>query len=131
MESIKILVFFIFFSAYAATPSSKLVGVFYYKNIFGSLHQGPSQYSSVLTTISCGHPVKVYESSDKTKEKWANVKVGAYTGYVLKDFLATKKVECFQDKYPRFFENLQMDLADYYYWGRLYDQYIQGKSKVR
>ena len=30
-----------------------------------------------------------------------------------------------------FFDGLNLDINDLYYWARLYDQYVQGKSKVR
>lgn len=109
------------------------VKIFYYKNIFGNVHQNPSNYSAALTTITCGHPVKVYlkQSNLKNNQSWKKVKVGPYTGHIYGGFLIKKRPSCFQDEYPRFFDMFEMDLADLYYWARLYDQYIQGESQVR
>jgi len=116
----------------------KLIGVFYFKNIFGHLHQNPSRYSSSLTTVSCGHPIKVYEvirpnmSSLKViNDIWAMVKIGPYDGYMRKDHLSRKNTICFQDEFPKFFENFDLDISELYHWGRLYDLYVEGKSKVK
>lgn len=104
------------------------VGVMYYKHIFGNVHQNPSRYSSALTTISCGHPVKIYSIK---MGNWVKVKVGAQNGYLPMSFLSTKRPKCFQDKYPRFFDKFALGPTDLYYWGRLYDQYVIGKSRVQ
>ncbi len=109
---------------------SALSSVRYYNNIFGNVVRNASNYSASLTTISCGHPVKTVQTK-KTQARWTYVKVGAYRGYLPTRFLAQKKPSCFQDKYPRFFAKFELDLAEYYYWGKLYNQYVQGKSKVR
>ena len=42
-----------------------LVGVRYYSQMMGNVHQNPSRYSQVLTTISCNHPVKVMKETSK------------------------------------------------------------------
>jgi len=49
----------------------------------------------------------------------------------LKDYLSAKRPTCFQGKYPKFFDALNLDLAELYYWGRLYDHYIQGETRVQ
>ena len=59
------------------------------------------------------------------------VKVGPYVGYISKGYLRGKKPECFADEFPRFFDNLNLSLTDMYYWGKLYDQYITGRSRVK
>ncbi len=109
----------------------------YFRQIFGVVHQNPSRYSAALTTISCGHPIKILHLIDaKGKEfvpndNWIFAKVGAYEGFVMKEYLNKQKANCFQDRYPKFFDSFDMDLSELYYWGRLYDQYVTGKSKVR
>lgn len=123
--------------AYSNFSNKKLIKVSYLKNIFGQIHLNPSRYSTSLTTISCGHPVKVFEVEELSGESrvlfndiWLYVKVGGYEGYINKNFLSNSKPLCFQDSYPKFFDQFDLDLTELYYWGRLYDQYIQGKSKV-
>lgn len=122
--SVVLICSFLGFDAYA---NDKHVAVMYYKYMFGNVHQNPSRYSSALTTISCGHPVKIY--SIKMGD-WTKVKVGAQIGYLPMEYLSSKRPVCFQDKYPRFFDQFSLGPTDLYYWGRLYDQYVMGKSKV-
>ena len=114
----------------------KYVRVAYFKNIFGHIHQNTSKYSTSLSTLSCGHPVKIYKKQYKGghsqiifNEKWNMVKVGPYQGYIQAEFLSKTKVKCFQDKYPKFFDEMKLEISDMYYWGRLYDQYVTGNSK--
>jgi hypothetical protein len=114
-----------------------MVGVSYYQNMFGLVHQNPSRYSMALTTISCGQPIQMYQLTSKQgqsvqlPEGWMLVKVGAYDGYLPKEHLSRNRISCFQDRYPKFFEGFELELTDLYYWGRLYDHYLWGKSKVR
>lgn len=120
--------------AFAETVSTdeKVVGVFYMKPLFGHVHQSSVRTSASLTTIQCAHPVKVIESSKVSVSKeWAYVQVADYRGFVLKDYLSEKKPECLQGKYPKFFDSLNMDLSELYYWGRLYDHYVQGETRVQ
>lgn len=85
-----------------------------------------------MTTIQCSHPVKVIESSKVTiNEAWAYVEVADYRGFIRKEFLSAKRPDCFQGRYPNFFDGLNLDLSELYYWGRLYDQYIEVETRVR
>lgn len=132
-------------AAFSAGPASSkgmkksMIGVKYFSEMMGNVHQNPSRYSQVLTTISCNHPVKVMKEVSKDgkefilygEDKWNFVSVGPYEGYVMADYLTDKKNECFEEQYPKFFDGLNLDINDLYYWARLYDQYVQGKSKVR
>jgi hypothetical protein len=132
-----ILLTFLFSSpALAKNPKNKVLGVYYFKKIFGHIHQNPSSYSTTLTTLSCGHPVRLLSkktggNSQKVlfNRKWNLIKVGPYTGYIQQSFLSKKKVKCFQDRYPKFFDSLNLEITDMYYWGRLQDQYVRGKSQ--
>lgn len=116
-----------------------LIGIKYFSQIMGNVHQNPSRYSQVLTTISCNHPLKIMkEISNDGKDlilfgedKWNLVTVGPYEGYVMSDYLNDTKNICFEEEHLKFFEGLNLDINDLYYWARLYDQYAQGKSKVR
>lgn len=111
------------------------IGIYYYNQIFGNVHQNPSRYSNTLTTIACGHPMKVYKVSSKKGTTihldWREVRVGPYLGFMRTEFLDARRPKCFQDKYPKYFDLFEPSLAEIFYWGRLYDQYVRGRSKVR
>jgi hypothetical protein len=120
--------------SFAETVSTdeKVVGIFYMTPMFGHVHQSSVRTSASLTTIQCAHPVKVIESSKvSVAPEWAYVQVAEYRGFIMKQFLSEKKPECFQGKYPKFFDSLNMDLSELYYWGRLYDHYVQGETRVQ
>jgi hypothetical protein len=74
----------------------------------------------------------VIESSKvSVSQEWAYVEVADYRGFILKQYLSEKKPECLQAKYPKFFDGINMDLSELYYWGRLYDHYLQGETRVQ
>lgn len=109
----------------------KVLGVYYFRPMFGHVHQSAARTSASLTTIQCAHPVKLLESTKVTvAPEWAYVNVADYKGFILKEFLAEKRPECFQGKYPKFFDGLNLDLGELYYWGRLYDQFIQSETRI-
>lgn len=116
----------------------KVVGVKYFSQVMGNLHQNASRFSQVLTTISCNHPIKVMREFSKdgkdltslSDPNWTLVNVGPYEGFLMTDYLTEKKNVCAEEEYPKFFDGLELDITDLYYWARLYDQYVQGKSKV-
>ncbi|MBC7712690.1 MAG: SH3 domain-containing protein [Rhizobacter sp.] len=119
--------------------TKSLVGIKYFNQMMGNVHQNASRFSQVLTTISCNHPVKVMKQTSKDGKDfvmfgdndWYLVTVGPYDGYIMADYLSDKKSVCFEEEYAKFFDGLELDINDLYYWARLYDQYVQGKSKVR
>lgn len=141
MESVmrKILLMTILFVSVAdAKMVKKIERVMYYKYMFGHLHQNPSKYSTSLTTISCGHPLKVYsvKSGDDQprvlfNKEWNFVKAGPYEGYIRDEQLSSKKPDCLQDKYPKFVDQFEMEISDMYNWGRLYDLYLYKRTRVR
>jgi hypothetical protein len=126
-------------NAFSKKKGLKVQRIAYFNEMHGNIHQNASKYSNVLTTVSCGHPIKVYKEKkspngglvENISYEWDFVKVGSYNGYVLSDFLGKRKQKCFQDKYPRFVEKFKLEPSEMYYWGRLYDQYVGGKSKVK
>lgn len=106
------------------THAKNVVSRMYYTNILGHVHKNPSDYSSSLTTLQCAQSVKIIEDKTLSIPKgWLFVKVGDDKGYIREDFLSHKRPECFQQKHPEFFNALNLDLTDLYFWGRLYDQY--------
>ena len=126
-----LLLFNLFSFAETTSTDEKVVGVFYMTPLFGHIHQSSVRTSASLTTVQCAHPVKVIESSKVSISKeWAYVEVADYRGFVMKQYLSDKRPDCIQGKYPKFFDALNMDLSELYYWGRLYDHYIQGETRV-
>jgi len=133
MMKIFIMGLFIAISVNAETVATdeKVVGIFYLKPIFGHVHQSTNPTSASLTTIQCAHPVKVIESSKvSVGHEWAYVQVADYKGFILKEFLSSSRPDCIQAKYPKFFDAMNLDLSELYYWGRLYDQYIPIQTRA-
>lgn len=139
MKSIIFILFFAMVDVKAEEDLKKVPdGVLYLSTMFANLHQSASRYSSVLTTIQCGHPLKVFKQISKDgKEfvasgiKWKLVSAGPYEGYVALDLLTSSKPNCFQDQYSKFFDEQNLDISDMYYWARLNDQYVSGETKVK
>ena len=92
---------------------------------FISLGQNPVRNSDPLSLLSCGHKVRV----EKLDQEWSLIKVGPYKGYIKKSFLNKKKPICFQDKFPKFFDEFNIKLTEMLYWAQLNDQYFEGKTK--
>lgn len=126
-----LLLFSILSFADTTSTDEKVVGIFYFKPLFGHVHQSSVKTSASLTTIQCSHPLKVIESTKvSASPDWAYVQVADHRGFVLKQYLSEKRPECFQGKYPKYFDGLNLDLSELYYWGRLYDHYIAGETRV-
>lgn len=118
----------------SGTMSSNVIvdRVAYYKNMFGNVHQNPLKTSNVLTTLSCGQPIQIIKVLDNSvPNDWEKVKVGPYIGFIKKDFLLDKRPKCFQDSYSKFFDKFNFDIAELYYWAKLYDQYLIDKSGLK
>jgi hypothetical protein len=95
---------------------------------FISVGQNSFRGSTPLTLLSCGHRVKTVQSSSQ-KLGWTLIEVGPYRGYVKGHFLKGIKPICFQDKFPKFFQEFKIGLTDMLYWAQLNDNYFEGKTK--
>jgi len=124
--SLCLIISFFLHSYHAEAKKSRIV---YYQNMFGHVHQNASDYSNSLTTIACGHPLKVLSTATGGRKKWYLVTTGGHRGYVDQSFVGNKRPSCFQKRYPEYFNFLKTEVKDLYYWGKLYDMYVQGKSK--
>ncbi|MBF0313029.1 MAG: hypothetical protein HQK50_07350 [Oligoflexia bacterium] len=112
----------------------KFIGTFYASHFFINIHQHPSSFAPSLHTLACGDSVKVYEISGKgaaIPEDWHSVDIETTQGYVQKALLSTERPSCMQKNYPKFFDHLHLEPTDLYYWGKLYDQLIMEKTRVR
>ncbi len=113
------------------TPAQEQAeAVMYFTPLLGHVHQAPSRPSPSLTTIQCGHPLRVlHDPKVSVGEDWAYVAVADHRGFVWRRHVSTKRPDCFQARHPRFFDALNLDLAELYYWGRLYDYFEEGRAK--
>ena len=85
-----------------------------------------------MTALQCAHAVNIIEVEELTTPTgWMLARVGEDLGYIRSKFLSSNRPECFQEKYPKFYGNLNIDLTDLYYWGRLSDHFIEGESQAR
>jgi len=133
---LKLLFFLILISSSnvfgAQVPAIKDV----YFNLFsGHLHQVANPQSTSLKVLSCGDILKVIsnekEVTTPSKFNWSKLQTASHIGYVRQEFLSTELPNCFNNKYLKFVEQFKMELTDRYNWGRLYDHYVLGKSKVK
>lgn len=119
-----------------ADQNTKQVGQAYFNQIFGHIHQNPSRYSTSLTNIACAHPVRIKAVVEGEREQrvfagnWKLIQAGPYLGYVKKTFLSQQRPPCFQDRYPRFFEQLELSISEMHFWGRLYDHFLIERSEL-
>ena len=133
------VVFCLIFSFYPLSlqgekvTKDSLEGVFYVSSLYGHIYQLPSIHSMALTTVACGHPVKVYSMKEKNRDKrdWRKVKTVGLQGYMELKSLKTQKIICLQNQYPKFFNSLDLTASEMYYLGRLPSLYVEGRSKVR
>ncbi|MDP7320273.1 MAG: SH3 domain-containing protein [Bacteriovoracaceae bacterium] len=119
-----------FFLLASFSLSAKSLGRKYYVNFLGHVHKNPSKDSSSLTVLQCSHSVKILKSKSNVPN-WTYVEVGEDKGYIQTRFLSNKRPKCLQEKYPKFYLGLDLDITEMYFWGRLYDQYFQGRSKIK
>lgn len=101
----------------------------YFVPMLGHVHQAPSRPSPSLTTVQCGHPLRLLSDPKVVLgPEWAHVTVADHKGFVWKKHLSTTKPDCFQGRHPKFFDSLNLDLAELYYWGRLNDHWEEGQA---
>lgn len=116
----------------SASAAEKVVGRLYLVPFMGHLHKNPTKLSSSLTTLQCSHALKVLENDAITVPTgWVYVQAGDDKGFIHASYLTATRPDCFQEKYPRFYSALNLDLTDMYYWGRLFDHFSTARSKVQ
>jgi hypothetical protein len=129
MESL--IKFFIFLCiTTSAFSKDMVVARKYFQSFLGHVHQNPNKDSSSLTIVQCSHSVKILKSKNKIND-WSYVQVGDDKGYIQDELLGEKRPNCFQQKYPKYYLGLELDITEMYFWGRLYDQYDQGRSRIK
>lgn len=122
----KLVILFTFLISFNGYSSSRM----YFNKFLGIVHKEMSVDSSSLTVVQCSHSVKILPMK-KLIPGWTYVQVGEDKGFVEAKHLSAKRPACLQMKYPKFYQNLDLDVTEMYYWGRLYDQYFTGESRVK
>ena len=133
MEGVmKFLILLLFFINHLfAQDVPQVVGTKYYQYLLGQIHESPLINSPQVTTIQCNHPVKIMMSDQiKLDQNWFYVEVSDFKGFMRKELLSDHKTDCLQARYPKFWDAMNLDLVQLYYWGKLYDQYIIGEIQV-
>lgn len=114
------------------TAKPKFIGTYYVQTLFLNLHTHPSPFSTSLKTLSCGEKVEIYEKGDGgVPEDFAYGLFERSFGYLIKKSLSEEKSNCALEKYPQFFSLINLDIADMYYWGKLQDQMISDRTRVK
>lgn len=111
------------------TRKGEIEKIVYMKNIFGQIHKSPNIHAQALSTISCGHPIEVL-GRDAGSDEWFHAKTGIYEGYVQADQTVDKRPSCFQKKYSKFFDKMELGPTDFYRWGKLHTLFLRGASKA-
>ena len=86
-NNVKIVFFFIL--SFLVNAEDIVLGVHYLNDPYAHLHQNPITYSHSLTTLACGHPVKILDKK-KIKSGWVYAQVGADKGYLRSSQLCQK-----------------------------------------
>lgn len=125
----KYLAFF-FFILSVTSVNSQEIGRLYFNEFLGHVHESPTRDATSLTTVQCAHSVKVLKTANNIPG-WIYSQVGEDKGYIQSQFLSSTRPKCFQEKFPRFYIDLGLDISEMYHWGKLYDHYDMGKSRIR
>lgn len=115
-------VFFTFLFTLSGFAQPEIVK--FVKTPFAQIHQNPTRISRILTTFECGQGLKIKKSDgDFVYVSFAN-----YEGYILESHLQESKPnDCYQDKYRKFFEYLNLGISEMHYFGKLQDMMIEGQ----
>lgn len=90
---------------------------------YAQIHQNPTKISRIITTFECAQPLKV----KKVEGTFSYVSFGTYEGYILSSHLSAKKPnDCYQDKYRKYFELLNLGITEMHYFGKLQDLFVDG-----
>ena len=123
-----VLLLFLLFQ-FPAQAEEKVLGRKYFQQFLGHVHKNMSKDSTSLTVVQCAHSVKILAYKSLLPE-WRFVEVGEDKGFIETKYLGEKRPDCFQGKYPRFYNRIGLDISEMYFWGKLYDKYATGKSKI-
>ncbi len=118
-------VFAIFTFIYLSTSAFAAPRTMFLVKPYGQIHQNASRVSRIITTFECGQPLKVV----RTEDQFSFVTYANYEGYIFSNHLIdAKPSDCYQDKYRKFFEELNLGISDMHYWAKLQDLLVEGNS---
>ena len=102
---------------------------FFIKKNFVILGQNPVPSTNAISILSCGNKVTVIPRKNQISKKWSFVRVGSFEGYIKEQFLAKKKPQCFEDRFPKFHNSFRIKLSEMYYWARLNHQILENSPE--
>lgn len=121
---------FIFMMNFFFLLRAQAAEIVYLTTFLGHVHQSPSRLSPSLTTIQCGHPIKlIKEANVMISEDWERVQVADWKGFIWKKHISSSKPDCYQARFPKFVDAFNLDLTELYYWGRLNDHWEEGRAE--
>lgn len=128
----RLFVIFIFLGSVFCVQAekSKPIRIGYLNKTFGLVHESASKYSASLTSIMCGFPLKIY-AKENLRGGWLYVVAGEAKGYIQQEFVDNSQGYCIQERYSKFFQSLNLSLTDFYYWGKIQDQYESFETTSR
>jgi hypothetical protein len=119
---LKKILFLLFFQPHFYVIAEN--NIVYLSQSFAHIYSKPFNNTEALTTIACGHPLKVSSTPDNQYKNWLQVELEGQIGYVYKDFTTSSRPKCFQAQFNSFYRGLKLDLEDLYYWGRINDKVL-------
>jgi hypothetical protein len=130
MKSVLAPIFILVIGMTSSFGQSTKPSIYYFNQMFGHILETPQPNAASVSTIPCQFPLRM-STTQSENDLWHRVEAQDLKGFVLKEYLSSSKVDCFQEKYPKFFEQLNLDVSEMYYWGRLYQNFSLGKSEVQ
>ena len=103
----------------------------YFNGAFGHLHLKPYQQAVSETSIPCAFPLKVFKNQKHKFKEWQFVQAGDSKGYVQSKYLSLDRPKCFQAKYKIFYNQMDLSLADIYYWARISDRAVEIRTSLK
>jgi hypothetical protein len=111
-------------------PEVAPTGVTWFTKTYGQMQPWPAPLGEGLMTLSCGQSLETY-SADQIPMNHVLVGANGQKGLLRQEDTSEKRPSCPQGKYPRFMNGLELTLMDLYYWGRLNDIVVRGRSKAK
>lgn len=117
------LIFLLFFFPITLKAQLTFVKSGYVNRNFIQLLAQPSKQTSAMLTLKCNQKIRIYKSENTVDKKFYRVKVDKDWGLVEKIYISDRKVDCFAQQYPEFFQELVrkgiIEAKDFYFLGEL------------
>ena len=129
--------YLIFLNAFSIPPlveafNNKNVGLYYFKEPFGIVHEKADLESPSVKVLYCGQPLEMLETyGQKSAGEWTMVKRRKMEGFIQTKFLSKRWPSCFTRTFSQFVGEFQMSETDLYFWAKYVGRVRRGRSKVK